>query len=407
VGLITPPMKKEAPKLFSEKLARPSRQWLLLAFTVGLAVATAFSMVLAGAADAKNIVVPRDFPTIQAAVDAAPSGSTINVRRGVYREEVVIPKNLTLEGAGAGATIIKAPPTLTLNGTPVPAIVRITDGGTVSMSGFTVTGPILCSVELAAGIHVVKAATLKLTDSRVTRIRAENGSCPPGKPVGFGVFIGLPPSLEIDGKAGSTGHGTVTRVNVDRYQDHGIVVVGDLDGSPSTATISHNVITGGVPVIGPVAGQSGIDVGFGAEARVTGNTVRGNVCTASSCGPNPIKEFQSSGINAFLIGRNAAEISNNHVSGNDIGIYQAEAPKCCTISKNILRNNRFFGIAIQDGNGTTSHNTISGGKVGIGVVAGAKNTIGVLRGDDIRGTSVARIRELECCGFTATAIRAR
>lgn len=43
-------------------------------------------------------------------------------------------------------------------------------------------------------------------------------------------------------------------------------------------------------------------------------------------------------------------------------------------------------------------------QVGIGVVAGGADTTGVLRGDQINGTTVAPVREIQCCGFTATAI---
>jgi len=70
----------------------------------------------------------------------------------------------------------------------------------------------------------------------------------------------------------------------------------------------------------------------------------------------------------------------------------------------MLTDNRFFGVVIQDGDGTTSDNRISGGQVGIGVVADFVDTVGVLRGDHITGTTVAPVREIQCCGFTATAI---
>ena len=50
---------------------------------------------------------------------------------------------------------------------------------------------------------------------------------------------------------------------------------------------------------------------------------------------------------------------------------------------------------IQDGNGETRDNRISGGQVGIGVVADAVDTVGVLRGDSITGTTVAPVREIE------------
>lgn len=69
-----------------------------------------------------------------------------------------------------------------------------------------------------------------------------------------------------------------------------------------------------------------------------------------------------------------------------------------------MRNSRFFGIVIQDGDGTTSDNHVAGGEVGIGVVASGEDPVGVLRGDEIRRTSQAPGQEISCCGFTATAL---
>ena len=77
------------------------------------------------------LVVPRDFSTIQAAVDAASPGDTVNVSPGTFTEQVVINKDLDLHGAGAAATVIKAPPTLvsygmrTSDSAPLAAIVRV------------------------------------------------------------------------------------------------------------------------------------------------------------------------------------------------------------------------------------------------------------------------------------------
>jgi parallel beta-helix repeat protein len=136
---------------------------------------------------------------------------------------------------------------------------------------------------------------------------------------------------------------------------------------------------------------------------VTENIVAGNVCTASFCGPDPLNDFQSSGIVAENVGASSVEILDNHIFGNDVGIYQAASPHCCTISANRVSNNRFFGIAIQDGDGRTSGNTITGGRVGIAVIAGTADTVGVLQGDRISRASMAPVQELECCGFTATA----
>ncbi|HLO13614.1 MAG TPA: right-handed parallel beta-helix repeat-containing protein, partial [Anaerolineales bacterium] len=133
-----------------------------------------------------------------------------------------------------------------------------------------------------------------------------------------------------------------------------------------------------------------------------GNTVSGGVCTIPGCGPDPINEFQAFGIDVFFGG--AATLTDNHISGSDVGIYQVLSPNCCTISENTLTDNRYFGIVIQDGDGETRQNNITGGEVGIGVVADSADTTGVLRGDHISGTSVVPVQEIECCGFTATAI---
>jgi pectin methylesterase-like acyl-CoA thioesterase len=44
------------------------------------------------------INVPKGFPTIQAAVDAAPSGATIHIAPGAYSQQIVIGKDLNLRG---------------------------------------------------------------------------------------------------------------------------------------------------------------------------------------------------------------------------------------------------------------------------------------------------------------------
>src|SRR5574342_283665 len=107
-------------------------------------------------------------------------------------------------------------------------------------------------------------------------------------------------------------------------------------------------------------------------------------------------EFQSVGI-----GGNSnppgTVIEENTVSDNDVGIYLFGSDGCCRTRENTLTDNRFFGIVIQDGTNETAENRISGGEVGIGVVADFVDTVGVSRHDRIKRTSVAPVQELECC----------
>jgi hypothetical protein len=51
--------------------------------------------------------VPEDFPTIQAAIEAAQEGDTILIAPGVYREHLVIPKSVTLQGSSPAETILE------------------------------------------------------------------------------------------------------------------------------------------------------------------------------------------------------------------------------------------------------------------------------------------------------------
>jgi hypothetical protein len=55
------------------------------------------------------------FPTIQAAVTAAPSGSMVRICPGTYAEQVVVTKPLTLRGlqsGGSSGAVIVPPPSL-------------------------------------------------------------------------------------------------------------------------------------------------------------------------------------------------------------------------------------------------------------------------------------------------------
>ena len=392
-------------KLTRDTRRAPSLRRRTPIFLRSLAVGLGGLAIASGPALAKTVVVPRDFSTIQAAVDAAGGGDTVSVGRGTYTEQVVIGKDLNLRGFGVGTTIIKAPATLTPYGVELPtgrsvaAIVRVGHGAHVRMSGLTVSGPIPCGVEVT-GIQALQAATLELADGRVTGIQADAATCAPADAAGRAIVYGTPPHVVVDGEHGTTAFGHISHVTVDHYQHAAVSITGPSDGPPSRVTVTHDVITGGWEI---PSDQFGIEIDDGAIARVTDSTIDANVCGGRGCGSDPINDVQGTGI--LVLGARAGTwIAGNHLTGNDVGVYQLFSPDCCALSDNTLRDNRYFGIVIQDGDGTTSGNTITGGQTGIGIVADAVDTIGVLRGDHISGTSVAPVREVECCGFNASAI---
>jgi Right handed beta helix region len=197
----------------------------------------------------------------------------------------------------------------------------------------------------------------------------------------------------------TTGHGSIQHVLIDDYQAQGVGVY----NLGSAATIANNVITG----VGrsTTVEQVGIEVVNGAAAIITNNTVSANMCDSVDlqCGPDPMSQFQSVGIGVTLGGASAT-IGSNDVSSNDVGVYLAAAPACCIVSSNRVFDNRFFGLIIQDGSNSASHDRISGGRVGVAVVADSVNTVGTFRNESISATSLAPVQELSCCGFTATAV---
>jgi parallel beta-helix repeat protein len=372
------------------------------------ATALALSLVIAAvgaaflgpaAAAASTLLVPRQYPTIQAAVNAANPGDTIRIRPGTYSEQVSIAKNLTITGAGARRTTIHAPGVLTPGSLGKASIVDVHGGATVRISELTVSGPGPNScgngLSLNAGIRVVEGATLDLSDTRVLDIQdTPVHDCFPN---GLAIAIG-------DFPTGAVGHAKIHDVVVSHYQFAGIVVF-----SPSsTATITDNSVDAQVDpstVVNPI----GIEVAKGAVAKVSDNVIKGNRCSSPEleCGPDPITQSQAVGLVVaapFGLPGPGTEFSDNVVSGNDTGILLYAAGNCCNVHDNRILNNTLFGIAIQDGVTDISNDTIRGGAVGVGVIADTTNSIGTLHDEHIFGTSVANTKAIQCCGFTATVV---
>ena len=80
----------------------PLTTWLVAVLLAGPLLADA----------AAQVSVPGTYPTIQAAIDAVPSGTTINVQPGTYAEALLIAntnRSITIRGlGGAAATIVDA-----------------------------------------------------------------------------------------------------------------------------------------------------------------------------------------------------------------------------------------------------------------------------------------------------------
>ncbi|MEW5797057.1 MAG: NosD domain-containing protein [Candidatus Zixiibacteriota bacterium] len=228
-------------------------RWVIL-LALLLCVSTAYTA---------TILVPQDQPTIQAAVNVAGPGDMIVVAAGTYVEQIRIDgKNLTLQGAGAGQSIIEAVALgsrTTYSITQWDGSTRTIDacigvtGSTVAISGFTVDGKAL-GPDNFYGVHFYNSDG-SVTGCNITNITDAVGTGS-SRVVGIAVTHGMIGSCTVD----------VTSNTLTPFQKGGIVLMG-----PSTVgTIDNNTVIGGGTTI---VAQNGIQISYGATATLTGNQV--------------------------------------------------------------------------------------------------------------------------------------
>jgi len=193
-----------------------------------------------------KINVPADYPTIQAAIDAANPGNTIFVVAGTYTENVIVDKSVSIKGAGADNTIVVG-----LGNNTAFTI----SADNVSISGFTITR---ADNVWQSGILVLEAANVRIANN-IIEYNA------------YGIFLG-------------SSNGATIVNNIIRYSDapragnwweaprvdngSGIIVWDDGGGSDLNNLIRSNDIYYNF--------KFGIYIGGAAEMNADGTKINGN-----------------------------------------------------------------------------------------------------------------------------------
>ena len=302
--------------------------------------------------------------TIQAAIDAASDGDTINVAAGEYDEQVVINKNLTLQGAG-DTTVIQ-PSQTTANsfqlfsrkagGTNNTAsIIVATDTSSVTIKNLKVDGSLVGSVPLGVDnfIGILYRGVGGVIDSVTVN---DIGVTQKGSSI-------------LLSSMGNTVNVEVKGCNISNFLKGGITA----DYNGLTANIHDNIVTG----LGPsdVSCPNAIEIAYGATGTVTNNRVSNVAYTGTGY-------WFAYGI---IFGDASGTATGNTLTDCQAGI-GAEAPYASSHTVTISNNTisaagltgvpNVFGINIAtwhtDANivATIKDNDLSAGGLGTGIKTG-------------------------------------
>jgi hypothetical protein len=350
------------------------------------------------------------YSTIQAAVNAAQThaNATILVCTGTYTEQVQVTgaaTNLTIRPAQALLGVVLKLPSTPANSTTSCDTAPGTGAYQPDQNGFTVCGTKNTHVSVNGlifdeawstsvcddslyGILVGGKSSLKLTHSEVTAAGAYPLN---GCQGGIGIQDGMGWTTPNE-----AGHLIASYDKISGYQKNGMTI----DGKGSTAQLYEDTVTG----IGETTGiaQNGIQVSNGALATITKATVSGNECDASSCGPNGLTQYQSTGVLLYGAAKGTL-VTDSLIENNDIGTYYASTNPTLSpnaqagFTDNVLKNNRYEGMVFDQGRAKAAGNRITDGNIGIQFL----QYNGQSYGDDdaitatiVKGQSVAAVQVL-------------
>ena len=338
-------------------------------------------------AGGRTILVPDDYGTIQAALDAASNGDEIVVRDGVYVEKLMVRKQVTIRSEkGPDKCVIAPPPSYGL----MVTIVNVSSNG-VKMKGFTVAGnhkEIGIAVSNAGGCEVanniVRDCSVGILFSRADGNKAINNTLIEND---FGIGLEIASSNIITGNVFVKGGISV----IDSYNN--LVKENVINGKALIYLegVSNRVVNEGGQVIAVncigiiVRGLNISDTAVGIEfhgtrnSRIEGNTVRNSIngIQLLQSHNNMIVNnvLQNNSFNVFLSGTSNVEVVNNMITDGFDGIlvgglFESENNK---IMGNVIRRN-LIGIFISMSFGNlVVNNTVEENRVGVSLFMAEKN----------------------------------
>jgi parallel beta-helix repeat protein len=254
------------------------------------------------------------YHTIQAAVDAANPGDTVEISTGTYQESVVVSTpRLTIEGAPGSNVVIQNP-------------------GTASPMGQKSNSPMAKAASLPDGIVVTANPAVPLSETS-------------------------PPTSILDGFK-------LSNVTVSGFQFDGVLLIGVKDFTISHVTATNNGEYGIFPIFSTLGGIS--------DSIASGSNDTG-IYVGQSSGVNVLNNTAFNNVNGIEIENSVGVVAaGNLVSGNTVGILEDLLPG---LAIEVASNNEISSNLVVQNNrrNTASPDDLAGAEpsgVGIAIVGG-------------------------------------
>jgi len=300
----------------------------------------------------QTICPTAQYTSIQAAIDASLPGDVINVCPGVYDEQIVISKPVTVKGVtvnSLGIALLQPTVLTSTGGGSDIAVVSVlnTDGVHLLNIGVDASKNNVsdCAPTLSA-VHFLNSSGEIRNDAITGAKLTSPGACTTLSGNGYGVLLE------------STGAGSywvlVQGNSIHDYSKEGVRAI----GNGITATVTGNVITG----VGPAGGyffQFGVFIRDGAVGLVKGNQIAEGDCGTLNL--NDCFNARSEGVVLRAVG-DGSVVDHNVISRAQSGIFINNANKVRItnnligeisaldgidaqgMSNSLLRNNSIVGV---------------------------------------------------------------
>jgi len=273
-----------------------------------------------------DAAIPTPYTTIGAAVAAARAGDLVKVCPGIYAEQVVIAKSLTLQGENGAVmrpSAMQANTTSLVTGSDLAVAIVVDGAKDVAIEGLTVDGAdngLNCTPSLF-GIFF-RNASGAIRNSVIENMRPELAACASS---GTGIFV--------QSAGGSTSKVRIEGNSIHDYQKNGITAN---EAGTDVRIGKGNVITG----LGSTAEsvQNGIQLAFGATGVIEDSIVTNNISAA--CASVSVCPFNANAVIIFQSG--GVRVSDNVLGLSQTGVFVEG-------DDNTVTQNRIFDMQVFDG----------------------------------------------------------